>query len=375
MRDVGSLLFAIALFAPFAALATADRIAVLELRNGAELTEDEASYLTNLVRAAALSSLPQTRFSVMTRENTLQLLGPDSDIAECARGNCEVEIGRRLGAHFIVSGETLRFGGKLKVSLMLHDTRSAKLLATARASSNNVGGLETPLIREARMLFGVLVDGAFGSVEPEAPVVPGKGTVVVHSQPAGAWITVNDQSHGKAPARLSGLDTGRYTVRCRLPDHVDHVETVAVHDGGESVVRCALPLRDLVREERASKNRWGTVSLIAGLVATGAAGYAYSKAGEKEEHADAAYAGYRLAPTQDKANAHKSDLDDAIDAQNRNMAFAITGGVIAASSIGYAIYALATRPETSNIATRMNRADRDVVFALGVRGISFEGRF
>ena len=59
-----------ALLLPALLHAAPERVAVLELRNPAALRAQEASYLTDLVRIAALK-LPGKRFFVMTRENIL----------------------------------------------------------------------------------------------------------------------------------------------------------------------------------------------------------------------------------------------------------------------------------------------------------------
>lgn len=127
------------------------RVAVLEFHDRAGLRPDEAAYVTDLVRDAALR-LPDGGFFVMTRENILELLPPDADLASC-EGACEVETGRNIGADFVVTGEIIRFGGSLRVSMKLHDTRSARLLASVKASADALEGLEPEVNTVAGGLF------------------------------------------------------------------------------------------------------------------------------------------------------------------------------------------------------------------------------
>ena len=59
---------------------------------------------------------------LIDRDNILVLLQASrKSLADC-EGECEVDTGRRLGADLVVSGELLRFGSKLKLSMRLHET-------------------------------------------------------------------------------------------------------------------------------------------------------------------------------------------------------------------------------------------------------------
>lgn len=127
------------------------RVAVLEFHDRAGLRPDEAAYVTDLVRDAALR-LPDGGFFVMTRENILELLPPDADLASC-EGACEVETGRNIGADFVVTGEIIRFGDSLRVSMKLHDTRSARLVSSVKASADALEGLEPEVNTVAGGLF------------------------------------------------------------------------------------------------------------------------------------------------------------------------------------------------------------------------------
>ncbi|MFN3199656.1 MAG: hypothetical protein ACE366_14720 [Bradymonadia bacterium] len=131
-----------------------EKIAVLNLGNGASLSPTEIIYLTDQVRGAALR-LDQKKFLVMTRENILEMLPPGVDLASCET-DCEVETGRNIGADYLVTGEVIRFGAKLKASLRIYDTRSAALIGQTSGSAARLEALERPVVAAASKLFRTL---------------------------------------------------------------------------------------------------------------------------------------------------------------------------------------------------------------------------
>ncbi len=153
-----------------AAPAPGERLAVLELHNPAGIEQQAADYLADRIRAAALAAAGG-RVRVLTRENVVALLPPGTDLAECADADCEVEMGRRLGAAFVISGEVVRLGESLKLSLKLHGTADATLLAAEAASAGDVGALEGVVAETTEALVAKLPPRA--SAGPVAlPAVP-----------------------------------------------------------------------------------------------------------------------------------------------------------------------------------------------------------
>ena len=133
-------------------LADGAQVAVLDFKRGEGFSSGDARYLTDVVRGAVLTSAP--RLSVMTRENLLVLLqASGKDLAEC-EGECEVDTGRRIGADAVVSGDLLKFGARLKLSLRLHETKAGRLLATAVASGSTLEELEVEVQKRAGELLG-----------------------------------------------------------------------------------------------------------------------------------------------------------------------------------------------------------------------------
>ena len=123
------------------------RVAVVELRNGAGLSQDEVSYLTDQVRTQASAALPGERFLVMTRESIVALLPPGKTLADCAKQQCEVEVGRTIGADYIVTGEVLKFGESLRLNIKVHHCVSGQFLGSETAKGAKVDDLESGLTR------------------------------------------------------------------------------------------------------------------------------------------------------------------------------------------------------------------------------------
>ena len=129
------------------------RVAVVELRNEGDLQAREVSYLTDQVRTQASAALPGERFLVMTRESIVALLPPGKTLADCAKQQCEVEVGRTIGADYIVTGEVLKFGDELRLNMKVHHCVSGAFLGSETAKGTKVNDLESGLAAPAGALF------------------------------------------------------------------------------------------------------------------------------------------------------------------------------------------------------------------------------
>ena len=114
----------------------------------------EMRHLTDELRRQAVQALPSTGYAVLTRDNMLSLLPPDSEQAECLAESCAVEIGRAIGAEYVSQGSIGRFGGDLSLSIELYETLSGKLLGSIVMESSDIRGLMGAIRKEAPGLFG-----------------------------------------------------------------------------------------------------------------------------------------------------------------------------------------------------------------------------
>lgn len=146
------------------------KLAVLEFGHGSEVKAKTAAYMVDVVRGEAVK-LPDGQFLVMTKENILEMLPPDTDLASC-EGSCEVETGRNIGADYLITGEFIEIGGEIKVSMRLYDTGSGGLKASEKGTAKGVKGLEAVVQATAGRLMkplghpGVRSNRTFGGDLP-----------------------------------------------------------------------------------------------------------------------------------------------------------------------------------------------------------------
>ncbi len=149
-------------------------ISVLDLQNNAEVSEAEVAYLTDLARDALARNLPLDHFTIMTRESILELLPPGTRLSDCLDASCEVEIGRTLGADYVVSGEVLNFAGEQRLILKVHHCQTAAFVGSESAAGLGLTELEeeisgtTALL--ARRIFSHSDQPSVGIPAPVQPV-------------------------------------------------------------------------------------------------------------------------------------------------------------------------------------------------------------
>ena len=129
-----------------------ERVAVLELLNKVPqlVSKDEVSYLTNELRSVA-SFLPKSKYLVLTKESLEVLIDPSTSLEECV-GSCAVETGRLVGAQWILTGEVVRFGKSLRVSLKVHNTQTGQFLKGTSIKGKSVEDLESKLHQQTLIL-------------------------------------------------------------------------------------------------------------------------------------------------------------------------------------------------------------------------------
>ena len=118
----------IILFFPLSSFSEGIKIAVLDLKVAdsakAKIDKDTAYNFADQIRIRATKS--GEKFFVMTKENIIDLLAAQNLKLEDCEGQCEVETGRKIGADYIISGEIISIGKKLKLTLKLHNTGNGK---------------------------------------------------------------------------------------------------------------------------------------------------------------------------------------------------------------------------------------------------------
>ena len=89
---------------------------------------------------------------MLTKESLESLIDPSVSLEDCV-GSCAVETGRMVGARWILTGEVVRFGKSLRVSLKIHDTEGGHFLKGAAVKGRSVEELEEALHTQALTLI------------------------------------------------------------------------------------------------------------------------------------------------------------------------------------------------------------------------------
>jgi hypothetical protein len=175
-------------------LLAAGMLSVLELHNKlppADRAAVDTAYLADRVRAEVLDAHLDVK--VMTRENMLTLLEAQGKKLEDCEGECEVETGRRLGSDYVVSGEVLRVGSQLKLSLKLHETKGGTLLGAVSASGVDIESLDAALPASVKRLTAAMQPqpGPPPAAAAPRPVPADAVSMKVSAPPDGNWLLVD----------------------------------------------------------------------------------------------------------------------------------------------------------------------------------------
>ncbi|MDP8222375.1 MAG: SUMF1/EgtB/PvdO family nonheme iron enzyme [Candidatus Lernaella stagnicola] len=226
------------------------RVAVLELHNEAGITDSEANYLTDKVRDAASRVLASRGFLVMTKESMYELLPPGTDYKKvCTSAQCEVEVGRQLGADYIVTGEIIKYAGDYLINLKVHHSQSGAFLGSQSAEGADKKALKKALDRSSLQLFNkVLAHGGGGSVSQTRPTIqpgaigesrtgdwelPTASQVVVRfeSDPPGAVVMVDGQLKCQQTPCSKAMNEGTVTVSMQRERYQARQEIVQIKKG------------------------------------------------------------------------------------------------------------------------------------------------
>ena len=132
-------------------LGWADHLAVLEF-TGSE-NEDLVSILSDQARAGALDQLDPLTYSIITRENMMQILNDMGKDETCIDGACEVDLARNIGADLVVSGSISQLGDTQIVMLKLHQSDNGSLLAMHKVQATDPVALVEATFEGSRTLL------------------------------------------------------------------------------------------------------------------------------------------------------------------------------------------------------------------------------
>jgi hypothetical protein len=161
----------------------------------------------------------------MTRESTALVL--EQMGGQCLDGQCELEIGRTIGAALIVTGEVRKLEGAYLCDLKIHDTKKGSLLAVEPFRADDPLALldRTPAAAERLVTTGI------------ARAVGGEGTIELDVRDEGARVLLDGAEVGRGPVRKSIVTPiGMHRVVVDLEGHATWESAVSVQPRSPTVV-------------------------------------------------------------------------------------------------------------------------------------------
>lgn len=177
------------------AMRTGQSLAVLEFEVGKGIDLDRL-YFSDLVRGRVRAAAP-TLF-LMTRESTEVILKEfGKSMADCA-GECEVDVARKLGADYVISGRITRVGSRLALTLRLHSSADARLIGSEEARGQNADEM---VDRVGTAVASLMKQLGAPAPRPDPVETTGSsmdGTLSISSNPV-ANVTIDGEQAGRTP--------------------------------------------------------------------------------------------------------------------------------------------------------------------------------
>jgi hypothetical protein len=231
------------------------KVAVCQLRNGANVSEADAAKLTKLVRARASRTLPAARYTVMTNGAIAAALPPGTNLTRKidsvprettvarrigAPAPSEVEVGRAIGADYMLTVDLLTYAAQLRVVLRAHDCKRGSFLGMETVKGKKLSSLDRAIENAADSLFKAVANH---DVLPAIGLLPGAPQRVsvldLHhdanvSDSAAAYLS--DLVRGKAgqllPSTQFTILTHEYTMALQPPSAGPGIGGADLGDGG-----------------------------------------------------------------------------------------------------------------------------------------------
>ena len=194
-------------------------VAVLETtvdsKTKSKVSLTDRQFLTNVLREEAVKQLPAAQnYTIMTRDNILQMLPPGKSIEDC-EGTCLVETGKNISADFVCQARMGSFGGAFSLSAELYETAGNKLIASFNGQGSDINELLDLILQKAPKFFKSIKNekddsedsdfvnvgdlGDFTVTEGNNVVGHKKFMVEIVTTPSGAIPTIDGKGIPKCP--------------------------------------------------------------------------------------------------------------------------------------------------------------------------------
>lgn len=212
-----------------------------------KVSMSDRQYFTNVLREEAVKQLPAVQnYTIMTRENILQMLPPGKAIEDC-EGSCLVETGKNIAADYVCQARIGSFDGDLTLSAELYETAGNKLIASFNGQGANMKELLRLVQSKAPDFFrSVKGTGGFGGFGGIADVSEAGGfsftgkkkfIVEIVTTPAGAVPTIDGKAIPKClstPCKIQ-VEEGSHRFVATLDRYEDTESVVDVQTNNQKI--------------------------------------------------------------------------------------------------------------------------------------------
>jgi iron(II)-dependent oxidoreductase len=239
------LLALVLLWAP-AALAQQKLVLVVPFQTrGAVASEADKSLLLEVVRTAAADQLGALGYTVLTSENTFELLrrnGVDPTSLEC-QADCMLELAKKVQAEILLSGSLTKSEQSLVAYLRVFEGREGQQLSSVHVEGAGIGEVRKALEAQMKPLLSRAINALPDDLRPAANRVrrprPGDGFLTVQSDPAAeAWV--DGERVGRTPVRRLPLGSGSHALQLSTEGYVPLPQQFAVKSGEETSLTLTL---------------------------------------------------------------------------------------------------------------------------------------
>ena len=203
------------------------RVAVLEFK-GTGVDQSILFQMSDEARGGAREGLPIQEFDITSRENLKQMLADMGKDMSACDVECEVTLGRVVGADYVLSGTIFQAEGVYILTLKLHDTMSGSLLGQKRIQNSKLIAMFSETYEMSRSMMIEKVVGAQQTTSGE------QVSMTFNSTPSGDGVTVlvgGQPVCSKTPC-TEKVPSGRHEVQILRKDYFPWIETHNISAGG-----------------------------------------------------------------------------------------------------------------------------------------------
>ncbi|MBR3072688.1 hypothetical protein [Fibrobacter sp.] len=230
---------------------------------------NDRQFLTNVLREEAVKQLPAVQnYTIMTRENIMQMLPPGKAIEDC-EGSCLVETGKNIAADYVCQARVGSFDGDLTLSAELYETAGNKLIASFNGSGASLKALLAIVRENSVAFFGVVKNMTHPVSEPVAAEINENKEVV----PVPAENVVVEQKSETPLMNEPQASDSSDSVRVLANEAYHEVENKTVPQVGESIPANVGESAENASAENVAKKsgpRWVVFGISAAATVAGA---------------------------------------------------------------------------------------------------------